>query len=439
MEIPTKIKNLMQQLLDNNFEAYIIGGACRDYLRGVEPKDFDLFTNAEGKEILKIFPNGKVLGNEDRQKKILTVIVDGVEISQYRSNGARTELGTDFETHLNTCDFRLNSIACNIKGELFNSIMGQYDIEVGKIHAVGNALDRIKEDPLRIFRALRFSFTLGYKLDIILEQECINNISLLDNIAKDRIRTELIKILKAKHLDINNRLFRELILYISPIFRELDTLGCGKFHDETPFEHSLYALEIAHKYTSDYRLLLSALFHDIGKKEAHEIIDGNDTFYQHHKFGSEIAKQLLTEYNFSNDDIKYISTMIRHHMMGYNGVLSNKALIKIVADLESNGIDIEDMVLMIYSDNQGNKAKDRVKFNDFYKEFYLLKRVYKLKYERMPFRITDLEITGKDVLALGLNGKDIGIMLNTIFNEVVEAKLKNDRHTLLYRLKELCD
>ena len=91
MNIPDKVKQKMQTLINSGFEAYIIGGACRDSLMGRVPNDYDLFTDATGGEILNLFPNGVVIGNDDRQKKILTVIVDGIEISQYRKSGDRLE------------------------------------------------------------------------------------------------------------------------------------------------------------------------------------------------------------------------------------------------------------------------------------------------------------------------------------------------------------
>lgn len=91
MELPTEIKSKMQTLLDAGFDAYVIGGYVRDNIMGREPHDVDIFTNATGKQILKLFPKGIVIGNADRQQKILTVIVDDVEISQYRANGDRTK------------------------------------------------------------------------------------------------------------------------------------------------------------------------------------------------------------------------------------------------------------------------------------------------------------------------------------------------------------
>ena len=93
------------------------------------------------------------------------------------------------------------------------------------------------------------------------------------------------------------------------------------------------------------------------------------------------------------------------------------------------------MLIMTYCDNQGNMAKPRVKFNEFYKQNNWLRQVYKMKYQRVPFRICDLEIDGKDCLKAGPEGKQIGDMLEMIFESVVEGETPNERHKLLSILK----
>ena len=67
--IPDNVKQIMQELLLNGKEAYIVGGAVRDTILGLAPKDWDVFTNATGIELLKIFPQGRVIGGEARQAK----------------------------------------------------------------------------------------------------------------------------------------------------------------------------------------------------------------------------------------------------------------------------------------------------------------------------------------------------------------------------------
>ena len=93
MEIPKNIEQIMVKLLTNKFEAYVIGGAVRDFFLGLEPNDYDIFTNASGRQILKLFPEGKVVGGEERQKKILTVLVEGVEGTAFMKPVAVLKIG----------------------------------------------------------------------------------------------------------------------------------------------------------------------------------------------------------------------------------------------------------------------------------------------------------------------------------------------------------
>ena len=155
--IPDKIKGMMQVLLQNGYEAYIVGGAIRDYYFGVKPKDYDIFTNATGKQILEMFPEGKIIGGEERQEKRLTVVVHGVEISQYRKNGDRTKTGNTLSEHQATCDFTINSIAMDVEGNIIDPYRGTKHIEIKKLMFVGIPQERVDEDTLRLLRGIRFA------------------------------------------------------------------------------------------------------------------------------------------------------------------------------------------------------------------------------------------------------------------------------------------
>ena len=68
--IPQDAREIMQTLENNRYQAYVVGGFCRDIAKGIKPKDVDIFTDASGKQILKLFPKGKILGGLERQEKI---------------------------------------------------------------------------------------------------------------------------------------------------------------------------------------------------------------------------------------------------------------------------------------------------------------------------------------------------------------------------------
>ena len=438
MYIPTNVKQKMQKLLDGGFEAYIIGGAIRDIHRYKKPHDYDLFTNATGKQILNIFPKGKIIGNEKRQAKILTVIVDNIEISQYRTNGDRTKTGIDFKKHLSTCDFGINAIACDVNEEFYDYHNGIADIHDCIIKCVGNPIKRFDEDLSRIMRAIRFETILGFDIDEktkeIMHEKIKNNE--LNNVPQDCIRDELLKMIKYPRCFMN--LYHNFIL--SKYLPESDDAnlqdGCDH-HDEPVLAHCNYAFMKSLELTDNYRINIAAFLHDMGKPKKCQIDkDGKISFTDHQKESVIIAERFLKRLKFKNSDIKYITTMIAHHMMGDVRRLKDNTIIKYYNTLEDAGITIEDMLIMTYCDNQGNQAKPTVKFNEFYQQNNWLRRIHKLKYQRMPFRMNDLEINGHDIIKIGItDGKKIGEKLNKIFKKVQNGDIKNDRHTLMNYLK----
>ena len=424
--IPQIVKDKMQKLIDNKFEVYIIGGACRDLLIGVTPHDWDLFSNATGEDILRVFPKGIILGGAERQEKILTVIVDNIEISSYRSNGTRTKIGVSLKDHCATCDLTINSICVDINGEITDFFNGEKDINQKNIRCVGNPLDRFKEDPLRIMRAVRFAEKYDFHMEAHTYSTIHDNNNLLKLLPKERIKDELLKILKygvdwlGCILDI-----------ICPQFIVLTGLDGGHYHNENVMNHSIKSYEAIHTITNNPLLLLATLFHDIGKGIVVEEIDGNNTFHKHEIEGYKFIKDWMKEYKFSTDEINYVSNLIRCHM--YDTKMSKKGYIKLFNRLDDNNIPVEHLLMLRYADSVGNLAKEKYKYGDKTKQ--IIKMYYKLKYSLEPFKVTDLEINGQDCIKLGYKGKEIGDILDKVLDLIQEDELINDRPKLLAWLK----
>ena len=452
MKIPDNIKGIMQKLLDNNYDAYIIGGAIRDYFLGIEPHDWDIFTNATGDQILKIFPGGKVLGGEERQEKILTVIEEGNEVSQYRSNGDRTKTGNSLYTHLSTCDFTVNAIAMDINGKIYDPYTGIYDIRDKVLRFVGNGKDRIKEDPLRILRGIRFWSTFPRFADIGMVLE---NLDLLDTLPIERIREEFLKIIKHPQ-GIENLWNKGIIYKIIPELKKVLIMEGGDHHDETVDNHMQNSFREACKITDNVILRLAIFLHDIGKgytkteSNTHEVvldkngcpylerIDHETHFYQHEKVGAKITEEIMERLKFSKEEIKYVTTLIKLHMFGYNEKITDKTYVKFFDKLEQNNISILDYIMLIYCDHQGNLAKPRIKFGDFLKSNYLYQNYLRLKSDKKPFNVNDLEVDGRDIINVGYKpGKIIGEIKNKLFDLVYDDKLINRRDILLEQLNKI--
>lgn len=442
MEIPIEIKSLMKRLLDAGYPPYIIGGAVRDWRLGIEPHDYDIFSKATGKQILKVFPKGKVIGSEERQKKILTVVVENTEISQFRKSGDRTQTGNSLEEHQATCDFYMNAIAVDINGEMVNNNISQQgikDISKGYVNFVGDADERIEEDPLRLLRFIKF--LAKYKFDSTDGYHVLKN-TIEWSVAPERIRDEWIKIMQ---YDNGLKLLHEygfLKEIVPELYHKNHFEYGGEYHAETPFEHMMLSFKQACKITTDYRIKIAATLHDIGKGDTREEDGpGNIHFYSHQKIGAEIVKKILKRLVFTNADIDFISSLVRWHMFGYMTEILDKTYVKFYAGLKSKGISIYDFLMVVYCDRQANLKKQNFLFGDFCKssnEKWLLYHYNRIKSKAIPFSIKGLAISGKDLIeGVGLKpGPVIGQTLKKIYDLVLEGELKNSREELMHYIKK---
>jgi len=440
--IPKKEKEIMQNLLDRGHQAYIIGGFVRDSLLGITPHDIDIFTDATGEQMLVIFPQGKIIGGEERQAKILTVIVDGVEISQFRSNGSRTQTGNDLYKHLSTCDYTINAYALDINGIVYNYSTFDNDLDKKMLRFVGNPEDRVKEDPLRIFRGIRL---MGKYCSQYADTSMFSNFKeYVETLPRERIRDELMKIIQSKS-SFEELDFWGMLSWMLPEWEDCRGLHGGKHHNESVNVHMMTALNKSRELTNNPLLMLAVFLHDIGKPESThrfvgdgeiaQVSDEDTTFYNHHTLGEEIVRQWMPTMRFSQDDINYVATIVRHHMMGKTGDISAKTFNKICQDLKNNGVAPEDMLVCTFCDNQANKKNPKLSFNEFLKNNGFLQRYYETLYTQKGFDSNCLEITGHDIMKFGYTGKEIGKVKQDLFDLVSCGVIINRRDKLLERIK----
>ena len=437
IKIPKKEKEIMQTLIDNKFEAYVVGGAIRDSLLGLKPKDWDLFTDACGEEILALFPQGKVIGGEERQAKILTVVVDGVEVSQYRASGDRTQTGSSLEAHLKTCDFTVNAVACDIDGNTVDKVNGLQDINERELRFVGDGYRRVKEDPLRLLRGIRILLTKTLVMSTGTGEILFDCSEQIKKLSKERVRDELMKIIKVRGLRL---LYASG--YLSKIIPELkvceDTEG-GDYHDEKVLSHLFYTYNTAQKISENPLLHLAAFLHDIGKGATAKVeADGKLHFLQHEKVGAEYVKKWMAEYKFSEADTNYVVGLIRNHMWSTEGVESPKAYIKFFNQLDKYNLSVYDYLYLKYCDNQGNMKNTRKSITKFLNmNKGLISKYYELQFKGVPFTVSDLTISGKDLIAKGMQpGPAIGKLLKEVFELVMDGELVNERPVLMHYIKE---
>lgn len=191
-------------LNDKGYEAFLVGGAVRNYLLNKKVTDYDITTNADQNAIKMCFSNytqydiGKSLGT-------VIVIIDKVkiDITPYRKEGNYTDhrrpnsivYTTDLKQDLKRRDFTINALCMNKQEEVIDYFGGIKDLENKQIKAIGNPDTRFKEDGLRILRALRFKSKLNFNIESKTNESIFKNKDLLTYISNERKKDELLQIL----------------------------------------------------------------------------------------------------------------------------------------------------------------------------------------------------------------------------------------------------
>ena len=202
--ISNNVLAIINTLHANNFEAYIVGGAIRDILISLTPKDFDIATNAKPEEIRHLFKNSRIIGRRFR----LVHIFFGrelIEVSTFRAKPEKVErlkngilkdneYGTKEEDAVRR-DFTCNALYFDPKrNKIFDFFNGIEDLKNRHLNMIGNAKIRLAEDPVRAIRAIRFSAKLGFEIDNKLKQQIIQVLPELKKIPYSRLFDEILKI-----------------------------------------------------------------------------------------------------------------------------------------------------------------------------------------------------------------------------------------------------
>jgi poly(A) polymerase/tRNA nucleotidyltransferase (CCA-adding enzyme) len=460
MEIPKEVIQLNKQLEAANFQSYLVGGCVRDLLIGRKPGDWDIATNAKPEEIQKIFPDS-VYENKFGTVGVKTEAEDPtlkiIEITTFRKEGKYTDkrhpdeitFAKTLEEDLSRRDFTINAMALEIQNlkiknqndkskfkniNLIDPYNGQKDLKNKLIRAVGNPEERFQEDALRLIRGVRFATQLGFSIEEKTAKAIKKQSSLIEFIAKERIRDELEKLLLSENAAKGTEKLREvgLLNYILPEIKEGFGVIQNKHHIYTIYEHSLRSLDYAAKNNFPLDLRLAALLHDIGKPKTKEGEGPDCTFYGHQIVSAKMAVKVLDRLRFSRQIIERIDLLIREHMFVYDPeTVSLAGVRRLLRRVGSENID--DLIRVREADRIGSgvpKAQP-------YRLRHLMAMIEKVK--RDPISAKMLKINGNDVMKeLNIGpGPQIGKILVVLLEEVLDEPEKNNKEYLVSRIKQL--
>ena len=202
-----KVLELLNIFYNNGYEAYVVGGYVRDYIMGKESFDIDVATNATPRQMKEIFSEINLPFENYGSVRLMYKNVN-FEITTYRME-LEYELNrkpskimyTDkLIIDLRRRDFTINTLCMDKDGNILDLLNGKQDIDNKIVKSVGNPDKKLKQDALRILRAIRFSCTLGFEIDKELENAIINNKRLVENLSFYRKKEELNKIFSSPNV-----------------------------------------------------------------------------------------------------------------------------------------------------------------------------------------------------------------------------------------------
>lgn len=395
MPLPSSVEYVLSKLKENGYQAYVVGGAVRDFLMGKTPHDYDLTSDALPSQISDVFKDFYQEHSGEKHGTI-RVIIDHkpIEITTFRCDEGYTdyrrpdnvEFVKDAYIDSKRRDFSINAFYYS-EGHIYDFHEGLEDLNNKVIKTIGNPSARFHEDALRILRAIRFSAKLGYEIESKTKTALLDCKEELNLIAKERILIEL------KEISSTSNFFRDIKEYF-PIFKLiipcLDKIG-NSIDDIYNFDTKSYG---------DYIASLSALF------SLHEI---NNDFMSWRLF-----------IKMDNESINAIKTLIKLKDINFNNSFDDDYINGLI--LLSKPVDMN--VFKNYLINLYNLK--RFKNDDIDS---ILNRVDILSEGNTPYSLKDLEIDGNDLLKLGIEKNQY---FKEILNEVLlrcnQGDLNNNRN-----------
>lgn len=346
------IKKILETLEDEGYQAYLVGGYVRDYLLGVTSFDVDIATDALPKDIHRIFNSSK------NNYGSVNIKVDklNVDITTFRKDlnyvnrrPSKVVYINNLKDDLERRDFTINAICMNKNGKIIDLLNGCKDLDRRTIKMIGSIDVKLKEDPLRIMRAIRFACILDFKIEDELYEKIKEYSYLVGDLSKERIKNELDKILISKNYKYGLELMKDTkisevleinyddINYVDDllgmwaqvkvlnipftnvekgnIIKIIEVLDLGKIDNEILYKYGLYISRVAGKILNIKTTKISKMYNklpiksrediDITSKEISSIVGVGEVIGETYKI---IEKEILN-YRLKNkksEILKYL-------------------------------------------------------------------------------------------------------------------------------------
>ncbi len=346
------IKKILETLENEGYQAYLVGGYVRDYLLGVTSFDVDIATDALPKDIHRIFNSiknnyGSVNIKVDKLNVDITTFRK--DLNYVNRRPSKVVYINNLKEDLERRDFTINAICMNKNGKIIDLLNGCKDLDRRTIKMIGSIDVKLKEDPLRIMRAIRFACILDFKIEDELYEKIKEYSYLVGDLSKERIKNELDKILISKNYKYGLELMKDTkisevleinyddINYVDDllgmwaqvkvlnipftnvekgnIIKITEVLDFGKIDNEILYKYGLYISRVAGKILNIKTTKISKMYNklpiksrediDITSKEISSIVGVGEVIGETYKI---IEKEILN-YRLKNkksEILKYL-------------------------------------------------------------------------------------------------------------------------------------
>lgn len=439
-----RIKDIVQACKDAGGRAILVGGAVRDYVMGLESKDWDIeiygLDSSAIESLLSRFGTIIFVGKSFGVFRIVGLDVD-FSLPRRDSYGRKPEIAIDphmsyYEAFMRR-DLTMNAMGIDlVTHELIDPFNGQKDIK-NKILRTPNP-EFFVQDPLRFFRVMQFIGRFGMQPDDELNRICISmNIS---HISIERIVDEIEKLfLRSQRPSLGLRWIAK-IGRMQEVFPELfTTIGVPQrpdFHPEGDvFEHSMQTLDAAAvwPYESDDKklvILFAALCHDLGKATTTQLIDGVYKSFGHADAGVPFARQLLKKMTLKKEIHDAVSKLVKYHMepiLFIKGGAKALAYKRLALKLAPESC-LHDLAVVSKADRQGRNGDSKLPLTIDIPQ--LDQFVARAKQHNVLFAPEKAILQGRDILHLKLSGPEMGRLLKKAYEIQIEQGIEDKQELL---------
>lgn len=448
-------KKIVDIFREEGYEIYYVGGYVRDLLLNKTPHDIDMVTNATPDIIEKILSKHNILSFDIGGKKFGTINVSfnnfKYEITTYRKENNYSDNRHPEEVvfihnlndDLSRRDFTMNAIAFDPRINTFiDPFMGIEDIKNKMIRMVGDPSKRIKEDPLRILRAIRFSIQYGFTIEEKTAEAIHENIDLLKSISRERKTEELRKILTCGNPIHSCFLeYSDVISTMLPLISDcIDYNQHSNWHPHNAYEHMLCVTDNI-KTTSNnlFVLKLAALLHDIGKPKCAVLkADGTMSFKGHPETSALMVKENILSYlSLAKKEYEQLIQFVEMHDVR---IPDKKEQVREMASIY--GVDFCKQLMILkradLDDHICPPGKEWMQNGTNRRYNYFLNYLNDIKFQidKCPLYAKELNITAEDWENIPIPKNERGLALSAVLKEIWADKIPNKKENVLSFLME---